>query len=49
MTGLEGRIGNARQHALEVRRLLFFLEETPKPRMGGSNQQQNGDDGAHRN
>ena len=49
MTGLEGRVGNARQDAPEVRGLLFFLEEAPKPRMGGSNQQQNGDDGAHRN
>ena len=45
---LERRVGNARQDAAEIGRLLLFLEDAPKRRMSSGNKQQNGDDGAHR-
>ena len=43
------RIGHAGQDSAKVRCLLFFLKKTPKRSVSGGNQQQNGDDGAHRN
>ena len=48
MPGLERRVGNARQHAPEVGGLLLFLEHAPKGGVSGGHEQQNGDDGAHR-
>ena len=46
---LERRIGNARQKATEIGRRLLFLEQAPKRGVSGSDEQQNGNDGAHRN
>jgi hypothetical protein len=45
---VERRIGDARQHAAEVRSLLFLLEKTPERGMHSGDKQQNGDDSAHR-
>ena len=45
---VERRIGHARQHAVEVRRSLLVLQQAPKPGMNGGHEQENCDDGAHR-
>ena len=44
----ERRIGHARQDAPEVGRRLLVLENTPERGVSGGHEQQNGDDGAHR-
>ena len=44
----ERRVGDAGQHAPEIGSLLAFLENAPKCGVSRGNQQENGDDGAHR-
>ena len=46
--GLKRRVGNARQDALEIGRLLLLPEHPPQGGVNGGHKQQNGDDGAHR-
>ncbi len=45
---LERRVGHARQNALEVGRLLPVPQHPPHAGVNGGHEQQNGDDGAHR-
>ena len=45
---LERRVGNARQNAAEIRRGLLVLEQAPKSGVGSRDEQENSDDGAHR-
>jgi hypothetical protein len=46
---LERGVGDARQDAPEIRCRLLLLQETPERGVRGGDEQQNGDDGAHRN
>jgi hypothetical protein len=48
MPRLERNIGNAGKHSLEIGGLLLVLKHTPEGRMGSTDKQENGDEGAHR-
>ena len=49
MSGFEGGVGQAWQHAVEIGRRLLVLQQGPKSGMNGGDKDKNSDDGAHRN